>query len=81
MIPIEHESGSSVLIDIHGIPERGSVVVSSPFWDNNVLANVGDDIDNKGDDIFSEESLPDEFIRKAEDMSFRLFVDVEFRVC
>ena len=79
MISIEQESGNSVLIDMHGIPERGSLVIFPLFGDMEVLEKLLGDIESDVEVKFSEESL-DEFFKNAEDIHLRVFADDELRV-
>ena len=79
MISIEQESGNSVLIDMHGIPERESLVIFPLFDGMEVFEKLLGDIDNDVEAKFSEESL-EEFFRNAEDIHLRLFAEVELRV-
>jgi len=65
MIPIEQESGNSVLIDIHGIPEIFSVDISPLLVeDKEVLPNSDGDMDNDVEDKLSEDSLFAAVLRK-----------------
>ena len=65
MIPIEQESGSSVLIDIQGIPEIFSVVISPLLVeDKEVLPNSDGDMDNDVEDKLSEDSQLAAVLRK-----------------
>ena len=79
MISIEQESGNSVLIDMHGIPDRGSLFIFPLFGDREVLEKLLGDMDNDVEAKFSEESL-DEFFKNAEDIHLRLFTEDELRV-
>lgn len=71
IISIEQESGNSVLIDMHGIPDRVSLVIFPLFCDNEVLEKVLGDIDTDVEVRFSEESLLDDFFKNAEDIHLR----------
>jgi len=81
MMPIEQESGNSVLIDIQGIPEMLSVVISPLLVeDKDVVLKSGGDMDNDVDDKFSEGSQLVEFFRNWDDMLLMGFLDTELRL-
>ena len=81
MIPIEQESGNSVLIDIQGIPEILSVVISPLLVeDKDVVPKSGGDMDNDVEDKFSEDSELAELFRNWDDMPLMAFLDAELRL-
>ena len=76
MISIEQESGSSVLIEIHGIPERGSASISPLIGDNDAFANVGGDVDNDGDEMSPDDTHSEEPFRRTEEFFLQHFVEL-----
>ena len=81
MIPIEQESGNSVLIDIQGIPEIFSVVISPLLVEDKVvLPNSDGDMDNDVEDKLSEDSQLAAVLRKWDDMSLMWSLDAELRL-
>ena len=78
---MEQESGSSVLIDIQGIPEILSVVISPlSVEDNDVFSNSDGERDNDVEERFVEDSQLPDFFRKWVDMSFIGFLETELRL-
>ena len=81
MIPMAQESGSSVLIDIQGIPEMLSVVISPlSVEDKDAFPNSDGEIDNDVEERFAEDSQLPDFFRKWVDMSFIGFLEMELRL-
>ena len=81
MIPIEQESGNSVLIDIQGIPEIFSVDISPLLVEDKVVLPYSDgDMDNDVEDKLSEDSQLAAVLRKWDDMSLMWSLDAELRL-
>ena len=78
---MEQESGSSVLIDIQGIPEILSVIISPlSVEDKDVFPNSDGERDNDVEERFVEDSQLPDFFRKWVDMSFIGFLETELRL-
>ena len=72
MMSIEQESGSSVLIDMQGMPDREFIFVSLLIVGSDVLLNDAGDNDSDDDDILLGDKLLDEHFKKSDDMSLGL---------